>query len=83
LLHDKDNKMTLHEITELVASEYDKFNSLTAEEKKYLYPYALAAAAMEFMGAHQEKYIKGNNSTETEYWLNLGRNGLKKEFLGS
>lgn len=79
LLHDKNSDMTLREITELVSSEYEKFNPLTAEEKQYLYSYALAAAAMEFMGAHQEKYVKGNNSKETEYWLNLGRNGLKKE----
>ena len=80
LLHDKNSEMTLCDITELVSKEYSKFNPLTAEEKKYLYPYALAAAAMEFMGAHQEKYIKGNNSEETEYWLNLGRNGLRREF---
>jgi len=34
---------------------------------------------MEFMGGHQEKFIKGNATEETEYWLNLGRSGLRKE----
>jgi len=26
------------------------------------------------------KFIKGNITEETEYWLKLGRNGLRKEF---
>jgi Ser/Thr protein kinase RdoA (MazF antagonist) len=83
LLYNKNSDMALREITELVSSEYSKFNPLMSDEKKYLYPCALAASAMEFMGAHQEKYIKGNNSKETEYWLSLGRNGLKKEFCNN
>ena len=43
--------------------------------------YALAGVAMEFMGSHQEKFIKGNVTEETDYWLNLGRTGLRKEFV--
>mgnify|MGYP001584385865 FL=1 len=35
---------------------------------------------MEFLGAHQEKYINGYDTEETDFWMNLGRNGLKKEF---
>ena len=38
-----------------------------------------AGVAMEFMGSHQERYINGNDTAETEYWLTLGRNGLRKE----
>jgi len=34
---------------------------------------------MEFMGAHQEKYINGNDTEETDYWLSLGREGLRTE----
>ena len=79
LLYEKSGSTSLHDKTELAAREYSKFNPLIVQEKQYLYPYALAGLAMEFMGAHQEKYIKGNDTEETEYWLNLGRNGLRKE----
>lgn len=80
LLHDPDNPMSLRDKSAMVSDEYSKLNSLTAAEQRYLYDYALAGVAMEFMGAHQEKYINGNDTEETEYWLNLGREGLKKEF---
>ncbi|MDO8529039.1 MAG: phosphotransferase [bacterium] len=80
LLHEENDSLSLRDKVKLVLDEYDKLNPLTAEEKQHLYAYALAGVAMEFMGAHQEKFIKGNDTEETEYWLNLGRNGLKKEF---
>ncbi len=79
LMHDNTTTTSLKDKTELVAEEYDKFNKLTPEERKWLYDYALAGVAMEFMGAHQEKYINGNDTEETEYWLNLGREGLRSE----
>lgn len=74
-----DGEASLRERTELVIREYRRFNQLTIEERKHLYNYALAAAAMEFMGSHQEKYINGNDTTETDYWMNLGREGLRRE----
>ncbi|HNW20193.1 MAG TPA: phosphotransferase [bacterium] len=80
LLHSETDSGSLREKTDLVITEYDKITPLTKDEKKYLYPYALAGSAMEFMGACSEKFIKGNSSEETDYWLNLGRNGLKREF---
>jgi len=80
LLYDKDNPSTLHERIDLVLNEYSRLKSLTEEERKYIYPYALAGVAMEFLGAHQEKYINGNDTEETDFWMNLGRDGLKKEF---
>ena len=79
LLHEESNTLSLRDKAKLVADEYDKLNPLTPEEKEHLYAYALAGVAMEFMGSHQEKFIKGNATEETEYWLNLGRNGLRKE----
>jgi hypothetical protein len=79
LLYDENKFIPLQERVEMISNEYDKFNKLTLEEKEYLYNYALAGVVMEFMGAYQEKFIKGNTTEETEYWLNLGRNGLKKE----
>lgn len=80
LLYDRDDPSTLHNRIELILSEYNKLNPLTIEERQYVYPYALAGVAMEFLGAHQEKYINGNDTEETDFWLNLGRNGLRKEF---
>lgn len=77
LLHD-DGEETLEQKCERVADEYSEFNPLTDQERKYLPDYALAGVAMEFMGAHQEKYINGNDTEETGYWLSLGREGLRK-----
>jgi hypothetical protein len=78
------NRVALRDITvgeELTADEYSQFNPLTDDERKHLPAYALAGVAMEFMGAHQEKYINGNNTDETDYWLNLGRSGLRSALL--
>lgn len=77
LLHD-DSGEVLEKKCERVANEYGKFNPLTDQERKHLPAYTLAGVAMEFMGAHQEKYINGNDTEETNYWLNLGREGLRK-----
>lgn len=81
LLYDKDNSQSLQDKTEIVADEYSKYNLLEVVEQKYLYDYTLAGIAMEFMGSHQEKYIKGNDTEETDYWLGLGREGLRSELL--
>lgn len=78
LLYDKDNPMSLQERSDIVALEYEKFNPLNPEEKRHLYSYTLAGVAMEFMGSHQERFINGNDTEETEYWFNLGRESLRK-----
>lgn len=78
LLHDKDDDTSLEERCKLVADEYSQFSPLTEAECRYLPAFALAGVAMEFMGAHQEKYINGNDTEETDYWLSLGRAGLRK-----
>lgn len=75
LLHDPNSEQSLQETCELVANEY---GLLTDSERKHLPAYALAGVAMEFLGAHQEKYINGIDTEETEYWMNLGREGLMK-----
>ena len=79
LLYDKDRYATIRERSELVLGEYGKLIALTEEEKQCLYPYALADVAMDFLGAHQEKFIYGNDTEETDFWLNMGRDGLKRE----
>lgn len=77
LLHD-DSEETLEQKCERVVDEYSEFNPLTDRERNYLPAYALAGVAMEFMGSHQEKFINGNDTEETDYWFNLGRAGLLK-----
>lgn len=78
LLH-KDHGLSLTERCEQVADEYDQLNPLTTEERRHLHAYALAGVAMEFMGSHQEKHVNGNDGEENAYWLNLGREGLRRE----
>ncbi|MDQ5972335.1 MAG: Scyllo-inosamine-4-phosphate amidinotransferase [Patescibacteria group bacterium] len=78
LLHDGSDQ-SLAEKCQVVADEYRQFSDLTDLERQHLPAYALAAVAMEFLGAHQEKYINGNDTEETDYWLNVGREGLRRE----
>jgi Ser/Thr protein kinase RdoA (MazF antagonist) len=80
LLYNGPNGLSLKERYQIVSDEHNKLIPLTDEEKKYLYPYAITCAAMEFLGSHQEKYIKGNTNAEVDYWLDLGRQGLKQAF---
>ncbi len=81
LMHDASGNTPLRKRIELVAELYHERNPLTSHEHSYLYDYTLAALAMEFMGAYQEKYINGNDTPETDYWLHLGREGLTRELL--
>ena len=77
LMYKKNSSLSLQKRCKKIADEYSKFNVLTTAERLYLPAYALAGVAMEFMGSHQEKFIKGNDTKETEYWLRLGRDGLR------
>lgn len=77
LLYEPGDKWSLKDRCDIVASEYGCSNKLTDEELRYLPDYALAGVAMEFMGAHQEKYVNGVDTPETEYWMQLGRDGLR------
>lgn len=78
LLHDDSDSGSLEDRCNIVVDEYSQFNGITDEERQHLPAYALAGIAMEFMGAHQEKHINGSDTDETEYWLRLGREGLRK-----
>jgi Ser/Thr protein kinase RdoA (MazF antagonist) len=77
LLHDSEQGPSLQKRCDLVANEYSEIVKLTPEERKHLFDYSLAGVAMEFLGSHQEKYINGNDTDETNYWLRLGREGLR------
>lgn len=73
---------SLKQRCERILESYEKFAPLQSIEKKYLFDYAIAAAAMEVIGACDEKYFKRNSSSENDHWLNSGRSTLL-EALGS
>lgn len=77
LMYDKINKLSVNDRCQILVRESSRFMDLTDEEKRHLPAYALAGVAMEFLGAHLEKFINGNDSEETDYWMNLGRDGLQ------
>lgn len=81
LLHDENDTRSLQERCQKVADMYSQFTELMPDEREHLPAYALAGVAMEFMGSHQEKYINGNDTEETDYWFNLGREGLRKALV--
>jgi len=79
LLFDKRAYIPLVERVEVAQAEYGRFLRLSDSEKRWLYDYTLAGVAMDFLGAHQEQYINGNEGHETDYWLSMGREGLYRE----
>lgn len=78
LMHDKNDRRSLKEKCELVSKLYSQFGTLTEEERKHLLAYALAGISMEMLGGLQEKYINGHDSEETAFWIETGREGLRK-----
>jgi hypothetical protein len=60
-----------------VADLYDVHQPLLPAERQALVPYTCAAAAMEYLGAVYERYVKGNDSAETDYIIELGLAGLR------
>lgn len=70
---------SLRQRCQLIVDDYDKIVSLQPIEKQNFYDYALAAVAMELIGAYHAKQFEDNNSSENDYWLNLGRQELARE----
>ncbi len=54
---------------------------LSDYEQHALMDYAIAAAAMEFMGGHKAKFIDKEEVEECDYWIDVGRKALQ-ESLG-
>jgi Ser/Thr protein kinase RdoA (MazF antagonist) len=64
-------------IYDLVLDRYQKTISLTEKEIEVLPLYTKLSHAMHIIGSSQEKGLRGNVSEENNYWLHLGRTGLK------
>ena len=62
---------------DLALSEYQKYITLTADEIKKLPDYVKLAHAMHVLLASYEKVVNGNTSAENEYFLGMGRIGLR------
>lgn len=65
------------DIYELVLSEYQKYILLTSDEISLLPLYVKLAHVMHVLLANYEKVQNGSTSTENEYFLNIGREGLR------
>jgi len=78
ILFDKDNKEKSEQDFKAVLKEYQKKIKLTPLELKSLPAYIKIAHAMHVLSATYEKNVKNNNSKENEYFLNIGRAGLKQ-----
>jgi Ser/Thr protein kinase RdoA (MazF antagonist) len=78
LLH--DGKISLQERIDKVRDAYLQAGGkkLTEEEEAHLYNYAVAGAAMEFLGGYYERFISKDESDEVEHWIRVGREGLEE-----
>ncbi len=77
MLFDEDKTETFPEYYSLALEEYQIHNSLTEKEIEVLPLFVKVAHVMHVLCATYEKVVKGNNSAENDYWINLGKKGLK------
>lgn len=74
---DESRSDNFMEAYRFVLSEYQKHIPLTPEEISAMPIYTNASFAMHIIGASYEKFAQANTSIENEYWLELGRIGLR------
>ena len=72
--NDDEFNKSLHKT---VIDQYHQKIPLTDLERSLLPLYIDLAHAMHIIGTNCEKYLADNDSAENQYWLNLGRSGLK------
>lgn len=77
LLFDEDNPETFNDNYKLALEEYRKYITLTEKEIEILPLYVRVAHVMHVLCATYEKVAMGNDSSENDYWINLGKKGLK------
>jgi len=78
ILFNKDNKDESEQNLKDVLEEYQKTIKLTLRELASLPTYIKFAHAMHVLLATYEKKVKNNNSEENEYFLEIGRAGLRQ-----
>jgi Ser/Thr protein kinase RdoA (MazF antagonist) len=77
LMFDPDNVESLRKRGETVCRLYQKFNHLEEVETAFVYNVAVASTAMELLGGRWRQEFFKDDSSETKYWLNLGRKSLE------
>lgn len=79
MLFNKDSKKESEENLKNALKEYRKIIKLTPKELESLPTYIKLAHAMHVLGATFEKRVKNNNSAENDYFLEIGRAGLRQK----
>jgi Ser/Thr protein kinase RdoA (MazF antagonist) len=77
MLFDEDKPETFQGNYELTLEEYQKSIPLTGEEIEALPLFVKVAHAMHIICATYEKKVKDNRSAENDYWIKLGKKGLR------
>ncbi|MDP2671790.1 MAG: phosphotransferase [bacterium] len=77
ILFDEDKLEAFPDNYKLALQEYQKVVSLTKEELEYLPLFVKIAHATHIIGATKEREFNQNTSEENDYWLHLGKVGLK------
>lgn len=73
------NFTPLSERVERVCKAYlESGGTLTDYEQQVLMDYAIAAAAMEFMGGHKAKFVDKEDAEECDYWIEVGKRALQE-----
>jgi Ser/Thr protein kinase RdoA (MazF antagonist) len=75
-LFDKDNLSDFGKVYDFTISEYQKYDKLEKIELENLPLFVKLAHAMHVLCATYEKEVKGNQTKENDYFMNLGRIGL-------
>lgn len=78
ILFNKDNKEESEQNLKDTLEEYQKTIKLTPREIESLPIYIRLAHAMHVLCATYEKKTKNNDSEENEYFLNIGKSGLRQ-----
>ena len=78
ILFNKDNKEESEQNLKDALEEYQKTIRLTPREIESLPTYIKLAHAMHVLCATYEKKVRKNDSEENEYFLNIGKSGLRQ-----
>ncbi|HUD03348.1 MAG TPA: phosphotransferase [Patescibacteria group bacterium] len=79
LLADGSNSLSLKERANRVLQAYLSANGrIAGYDQTVLLDYAIAGAAMEFLGGHKAKHIDKEDVEESEHWISIGKQALEE-----
>lgn len=77
-LFSRDSKKESEENLKIALEKYQKTIKLTQRELESLPTYIELAHAMHVLRANYDKKVRNNNSEENNYFLNIGKSGLRQ-----